>query len=258
LAEAPAVIDHDNLEEFTDPENYDRECGAIGEEGAFFLDLVRRSGGPVLDIGCGTGRLAIPLAHEGFAVTGVDLSENMLAQACTKSADLAIDWVRGDMREMALARRYRSAFMAGHAFQAMLTDGEQRALFDGVARHLEPGGLFAFTSRNPRDRDLYGNEAETFWHSFTDTRGRRVDVSTAEIYDSDGAILHVTSWRRVHGRDDIPPRLSRIALRYTSPADLAHRLAASGFVVDSIIGDWDGSPVGPNSPEIIVTVRLGA
>jgi 2-polyprenyl-3-methyl-5-hydroxy-6-metoxy-1,4-benzoquinol methylase len=157
LAEAPAVIDHDNLEEFTDPENYDRECGAIGEEGAFFLDLVRRSGGPVLDIGCGTGRLAIPLAHEGFAVTGVDLSENMLAQARTKSADLAVDWVRGDMREMALARRYRSAFMAGHAFQAMLTDGEQRALFDGVARHLEPGGLFAFAgsmSRRPRSMTL--------------------------------------------------------------------------------------------------------
>ena len=118
-----------------------------------------------------------------LAVTGIDLSEGMLARGHALSADLAVDWVRGDMREMALARRYRSAFMAGHAFQAMLTDGEQTALFGGVARHLEPGGVFAFTSRNPRERDLYGNEAETFWHSFTDTEGRRVDVSTAKTYD---------------------------------------------------------------------------
>ena len=252
------MIDHDNLEEFADPKNYDREFGTIGAEGAFFLDLVRRHGGPVLDIGCGTGRLAIPLAREGLAVTGIDLSEGMLARGHALSANLEIDWVRGDMREMALARRYRSAFMAGHAFQAMLTDGEQTALFGGVARHLEPGGVFAFTSRNPRERDLYGNEAETFWHSFTDTEGRRVDVSTAETYDPAGAILHVTSWRRVHGRDDIPPRISRVALRYTWPEDLTRRLAASGFAVESISGDWDGSPVGADSPEIIVTARLGA
>ncbi len=252
------MIDHDNLEEFADPETSDREFGAIGAEGAFFLDLVRLNGGPVLDIGCGTGRLAIPLAREGFAVTGVDLSEGMLARARALSAALAIDWVRGDMREMALARRHRSAFMAGHAFQAMLTDAEQTALFDGVARHLEPGGVFAFTSRNPRDRDLYGNEAETFWHSFTDPEGRRVDVSTAETYDPASAVRHVTSWRRVHGREDIPPRISRIALRYTSPEDLTRRLAASGFAVEATIGDWDGSPVGPESPEIVVTARLGA
>lgn len=252
------MIDHDNLEEFADPKNYDREFGTIGAEGAFFLDLVRRHGGPVLDIGCGTGRLAIPLAREGLAVTGIDLSEGMLARGHALSANLEIDWVRGDMREMALAQRYRSAFMAGHAFQAMLTDSEQTALFGGVAHHLEPGGVFAFTSRNPRERDLYGNEAETFWHSFTDTEGRRVDVSTAETYDPAGAILHVTSWRRVHGRDDIPPRISRVALRYTWPDDLTRRLAASGFAVESISGDWDGSPVGADSPEIIVTARLGA
>jgi len=90
------------------------------------------------------------------------------------------------------------------------------------------------------------------------TEGRRVDVSTAESYDPACAILHVTSWRRVHGRDDIPPRISRIVLRYTSPEDLTRRLAASGFAVESISGDWDGSPVGADSPEIIVTARLGA
>ena len=162
------------------------------------------------------------------------------------------------MREMALAKRYRTAFIAGHAFQAMLTDANQTALFDGVARHLEPGGLFVFTSRNPRERDLCGNEAETFWHSYTDTGGRRVDISTAAIYAPAGAILHVTSWHRVHGRDDIAPRISRIALRYTSPGDVAHRLAASGFAVEAIIGDWDASTVGPESPEIVVTARLDA
>jgi hypothetical protein len=62
----------------------------------------------------------------------------------------------------------------------------------------------------------------------------------------------------VHGRDDIPPRISRVALRYTWPEDLTRRLAASGFAVESISGDWDGSPVGADSPEIIVTARLGA
>ena len=80
------MIGHDNLEEFAEPENYDRQFGAIGAEGAYFLDTVRRNGGPVLDIGCGTGRLAIPLAREGLAVTGVDLSDGMLARARGLSA----------------------------------------------------------------------------------------------------------------------------------------------------------------------------
>jgi ubiquinone/menaquinone biosynthesis C-methylase UbiE len=97
------LIDHTNLEEFADPHTYDIEDNA--DTGvALYSALAQETGGPVLEIAGGTGRVSIPIARLGFAVTGVDIVPGMLAQARSKAAGLLTRWVEGDARAFDLAR----------------------------------------------------------------------------------------------------------------------------------------------------------
>ena len=74
------LIDHDNLEEYADPVDYDRQD--TSDTGvAFYAALAQETGGPVLEIACGTGRATIPIAQRGFAVTGLDVVPGMLERA---------------------------------------------------------------------------------------------------------------------------------------------------------------------------------
>src|SRR5215210_1972467 len=143
------LIDHDNLEEYADPVAYDREDSS--DTGvAFYSALAQETGGPVLEIACGTGRVSIPIARLGFAVTGLDIVPGMLAQARSKSAGLPARWVEGDARTFNLGEYFRLIFLTGNAFQAFLTRADQEALLERVRMHLHDDGLFAFETRNPR------------------------------------------------------------------------------------------------------------
>src|SRR5689334_3683768 len=104
------MLDHDNLEEFADAERYDEED--TSDAGiAFYSALAQETGGPVLEIACGTGRVSIPIARLGLAVTGLDIVPGMLAQARRKSASLPARWVAGDARAFDLGERFRLIFL---------------------------------------------------------------------------------------------------------------------------------------------------
>ena len=121
----------DNLEEFADPAFYDRKDSS--DTGvAFYAALARETGDPVLEIACGTGRVAIPIAREGFAVTGLDVVSGMLELARNKSAGLPVRWVEGDARSFDLGERFRLVFLTGNAFQLFLTNADQEALLGRV------------------------------------------------------------------------------------------------------------------------------
>ncbi len=81
------MIDHDNLEEFRDPETYDLECDDYTEDCPFLEQWARSTGGPLLDLACGTGRMALRLAAQGYQVTGVDIVPEMIARARQKAAE---------------------------------------------------------------------------------------------------------------------------------------------------------------------------
>src|ERR687893_2655096 len=125
------LIDHDNLEEYADPVDYDwRYSSDTGV--AFYSALAWEAGGPVLEIACGTGRVAIPIARQGFAVTGLDVVPGMLERARSKSAGLPARWVEGDARTFDLGEQFRLIFLTGNAFQAFLTNADQEALLGRV------------------------------------------------------------------------------------------------------------------------------
>ena len=267
------MIDHDNLEEFSDPINYDIEDPS--DTGvAFYSALAQETGGPVLEIACGTGRVSIPIARKGFAVTGLDILPGMLEQARRKSAGLPTRWVEGDARAFDLGEQFRLIFLTGNAFQAFLTLKDQEALLERVRAHLHTGGLFAFETRNPRwrQRTDAGQEAlmepgegffalletrdqEENFKTYTDSNGHQVRVSGTQVYDPIAQILHCTGYRRWREGDQEQTKVTRIALRYTFPQELAALLHYNGFTILRQYGDWNLEPLTAASPSIISVCR---
>ena len=133
------MLDHNNLEEFSDPLNYDMQDSS--DTGvAFYRALAQETGGPVLEIACGTGRVSIPIAQLGLPVTGLDIVPGMLERARSKSVGLPARWLEGDARTFDLGERFRLIFLTGNAFQAFVTNTDQAALLQRVHVHIHDEG----------------------------------------------------------------------------------------------------------------------
>jgi SAM-dependent methyltransferase len=254
------VIDHDNLEEFSDPINYDKQDPSdVGV--AFYSSLAKEIGDPILEIACGTGRVAIPIAQAGFSITGLDIVPGMLEQARRKSVGLPTRWVEGDARTFDLGERFRLIFMTGNAFQAFVTNAEQESLLQRVHAHLNDEGWFAFETRNPLFPNSKTREGlflpletrieEEYWPSYINVDGYEVRVSTTRIYDHVGQILHLVSYKRWYEAGQEHVKTARTALRYTFPQELAALLHYNGFTLLRQYGDWNLEPLTANSPSII-------
>jgi SAM-dependent methyltransferase len=261
------MLDHNNLEEFADPINYD--LADPSDTGvAFYRALAQETGGPVLELACGTGRVTIPIARLGFSVTGLDIVPGMLEQAKRKSAGLPVRWVEGDARTFDLGEQFRLIFLTGNAFQAFVTNAEQEALLQRVRAHLHDEGLFAFETRNsllPNTKTREGlfvtletcNE-EKDWPSFVNVNGDEVRVSTTQVYDHVAQIVHLTGYKRCHDGQEEQTKITRTALRYTFPQELSALLHYNGFIILRQYGDWNEEPLTATSPSIISVCRKRA
>ncbi|MBZ0287672.1 MAG: class I SAM-dependent methyltransferase, partial [Anaerolineae bacterium] len=151
------MLDYDPYEEFRDPETYDVVCDAFDADRPFIEQWARTLGGPLLDLACGTGRMAIHMALQGYAVTGVDLIPEMIARARQKAAarGAAIEWVVADARAFHLHQQFPCIFMLMNAFQFLLTRADHEQMLACAREHLQSDGRFIFETRNPSPRNLY-------------------------------------------------------------------------------------------------------
>jgi ubiquinone/menaquinone biosynthesis C-methylase UbiE len=121
----------------------------INGDVAFYDRVAREVGGPILELACGTGRIALPLAKAGLRVTGVDRSEAMLIIARCKLAALPasvqerLGLVNQDMSTLNLGRRFDFVFVPFRSFQALLTIDLQRRSLEAIRLHLKPSGRLA-------------------------------------------------------------------------------------------------------------------
>ena len=257
------MLDHNNLEAFSDPINYDKEDPS--DTGvAFYSALAQEAGGSVLEIACGTGRVTIPIAKLGFPTTGMDIVLGMLERAKSKSAGLPVRWVEDDARTFDLHEQFRFIFLTGNAFQAFVTNAEQEALIQRVRTHLHDEGLFAFETRNllfPNAKTREGfflletRTEEEDRSPFIDVDGHEVQKSITQVYDHVTQILHLTSRKRWHDGKEEQTKITRTALRYTFPQELAALLHYNGFRIERQYGDWNYEPLSATSPSIISLCR---
>lgn len=250
-------MNHDNLEEFNDPANYDLE---EGERSAarirFYTDLACETDGPVLEIACGTGLVALPIAARGLPVTGIDLARPMLAYARVKAAQqgLSIDLIQADARQLRFERQFSFVFLTGNAFQAFLQRADQERLLASVKRHLAPHGIFAFETRNPSGHDLNDQPEEELWFTYRNVQGQSVNVSGTQRYDPLTQIMHWTTYRRWSASGE-NRTTTRIACRFTYPQELEALLHYNGFDIVAQYGDWNKGGLTVTSEEIISVCR---
>lgn len=214
------------------------------------LDLAAAS---VLDVGCGTGtRLASTreAGHRGRLV-GVDPAEAMLAVARAKTA--AVEWVRADAQGLDLGDRFGLVTMTGHAFQLLLDDAAVRAALASFRRHLAPGGLVAFETRNPAPRPWTGWVRDETRLEITAPDGEPYASWVDDPVPHDGDLVTFTGV--IHSLRTGRQRATTSTLRFVDPGRLRELLAGAGLTVEGWFGDWDSSPVTASSPEIIVLAR---
>lgn len=244
--------------EYTGAEEYDQENGLDGPDLPHYLQLAHETGGPALDLACGTGYLTIPLAKAGLAVTGVDLASEMLDLARTKAGDLPVRWVQADCRALDLGERFNLITLTGNAFQEFRTRADQEGLLGAVRRHLAPGGLFGFETRFPRPSELLTPQAlsgewspETVWRSFVDEHGRTVTVSTSQRHDAIRQTVEYVIYRRWQEDGQEQVVTERAVLRFVYPREMEALLHYNGLAIRDAYGDWDRSPLTGASPRMI-------
>jgi SAM-dependent methyltransferase len=237
----------------------------IAGDVAFYERVAREVGGPVLELACGTGRIAVPLAKAGLHVTGVDRSEAMLTIARCKVAALPdsvrerLTLVNQDMSALDLGRRFGFVLVPFRSFQALLTIDLQRKSLDAIRRHLESTGRLALHLFDPRldllidasitPPGLSGTHPET---------GRRY---LGEILRTNFDHLNQVRrdlWRYVEigpNGEVLAEDAREMALRWTYRWELHHLLSLCGLAVEAEYSDFVGSAPAYGK-ELILVARV--
>jgi SAM-dependent methyltransferase len=222
-------------------------------DGTILLELARQAQGPVLELGCGYGRITIPLAQRGVQeLTGLELSVPSLAYARARTGNLPIRWVEADVRDFHLNRRYAFIFARGDVFNFLLTRTDQEAMLACVREHLADEGQFLFDNMPMRPAQMVDEPADTAWYTLTHPNGRQIYASGRGWFD------HIRQWYIQRGHehwDSAEGELVRppwqLILRYIMPQDLETLLHYNGFKVVARYSDYDGSPITQEEPGYI-------
>jgi SAM-dependent methyltransferase len=231
----------------------------------FFVEMAQRSGGPVLELGCGTGRVLIPTAKSGIEIVGLDASPLMLSVCREKllsepnDVQSRVRLVQGDMRDFDLSQKFSLVTIPFRPFQHLLTVEDQMSCLQNIRKHLTPGGKLVLDIFNPslvlladeRYLQEHGEEPE-----FTTADGRKV-VRRARIVWRDyfNQLTHNELIYYVTHPDDREERfVHQFPMRYLFKFEAEHLLARCDFAVEAVYADYDRSPYGSKYPGELIFV----
>jgi SAM-dependent methyltransferase len=223
----------------------------------FYLALARETGGPVLEIGCGTGRALLPVARAGFTCVGLDASPAMLDAFRAKGPPANLRLVQARMQDFDLTpERFRLTFSAFRALLHLYTVEDQLACLGCVRRVLAPGGLFAFDVFVPDPARI--------------ARPEEPEHEDGRFRDGDDEIVRLTSLRRdlPTQTTDVTTRLERrrhgavvgedierYRMRWYHRYELEHLLARAGFELVALYGGFDRTPLTRDARDMIFVAR---
>ena len=232
----------------------------------FFVEMAQRSGGPVLELGCGTGRVLIPIAKSGVEIVGLDASPLMLSvcreKLLSESPHVRSQvrgLVQGDMRDFELGQKFSLVTIPFRPFQHLLTVEDQKSCLEHIRRHLAESGKLILDIFNPSLSHLadekylqeHGEEPE-----FITADGRRV-VRRARVTSRD-YFNQVTQNELIYNVIHPDAREERLVhqfpMRYLFKFEVEHLLARCGFGVEAVYADYDKSPYGSKYPGELIFV----
>ncbi len=223
----------------------------------FWLALAGREGGPIVEWGAGTGRIAIPLARAGSGVTAVELSENMAELGRRKGG--SVEWVHGDMRSVKLARRYRLALCAFNSFLCLPSVDDALAFLHNASEHLQPGGLLGIEVSAFSPEELCDPPGgPQLRHDFTrELPHGNLDRFSISRYDAASQLLTMRLFYELYGKSGglRSGRAHDLTIRVTGRDELGLMLRLAGFEVEAVYGGFEGEPFTAGSEHVILLAR---
>ena len=226
---------------------------------AFWRRMALDAGGPVLELGCGTGRIALPLGRAGVSLVGIDRSENMLQRARrrVRRSRLTgrVQLIQGDVRSLPFRRRFSLVMAPYGILQSLLHERDLAATLAEIRRVLKPGGTFGLELV----ADLPSWEEYRKRVSLTGWRGRRggAHVTLVETVRQDRArrrTIFDQAFTERRGRQTRVHRFS-LAFRTLSVPQMSRRLEKAGFTITALLGDYRGGPWDARADAWIILAR---
>lgn len=241
---------------------YDQAHGEIEEDIGMMQTFAQETGGPILEVGVGTGRVALPLAQAGYDVVGVDSSQEMLEMAARRQQGMSLDnrvkWVQADFRDFELDSRFPLIYCAYNTFLHLIDEQDQLNALRCWRRHLQPDGHLVLDVENP----------ELF--AITEADGS-IELSASYEDEETGNLVHVlrSGWADFadqvikmnifYDEVDAEGVVRRIAttfpMRILFRRELSLLLRMAGFERLNFFGDHQLSPWQSDSPRLIVAAR---
>lgn len=238
---------------------YDLENADLTEDLDFWLELAETYSGPILELGCGTGRVLLNLARRGYEVTGLDNSPAMLARLAAKLQAASPQHlarrpnvVQADMRVFALGQTFHLAIMPFNTFMHLLTFEDQLAALTHIRSHLEPGALLVLDLINPADAYAAQEQGLTLERELQDG-DRLVQVFSTLTLDRTAQVAHIRWLYDAIAPDGTVQRtVIPTVFRYTLPGEMRLVLERGGFALTHLYGDYDHTPLADGLPRMIV------
>jgi SAM-dependent methyltransferase len=218
----------------------------------FYLKQVKKYGGPVLELACGTGRITVPIAKNGVPIVGLDFSVKMLEQAKRNSKDnnVQIEWIEADMTNFSLSNKFSIIIMPGAAMNWILENNDIENCLSCIKDHLNKDGRFIFDVFNPNLEILTRDPSKKYKRiGYPDPDGKgNVTVTGTHHYDKATQIMHYTSYHRIKNEETV----QKLKLRIFFPQELDMLLNYNGFKIDFKYGNYDEKPFNSDSKWQIV------
>ncbi|MDP2877001.1 MAG: class I SAM-dependent methyltransferase [Holophaga sp.] len=222
----------------------------------FYRALALACCGPVLELGCGTGRVARAMAAAGVQVTGLDLSAPMIREAQRLNVHKRLDFVLDDMARFELKRRFALVVIPFRGFHELLTQGEQQACLFCAFAHLVPGGCLALDLFDPRPEII----ARPFDPEIVDLPPLSLGRATLQVSVGErraDAVRQVMSehwtFREVAPDGRILSQEEEThTLRWVQAQEMEEMLTNAGFTQLRLTADFSGSPYRPGREQVWV------
>ncbi len=248
------------------PRLYDLDTSDLADDLDFYVALAQRAGWPILEIGCGTGRVLVPLAQAGFEVTGVDVAPGMLERARTRveraGVGSRVRLVEEDARRLDLYQHFPLAIVALNSFLHFTSDDDQIDVLRSLWRHLRPGGLLVLDLPNPEPALLgeVGGQVVLEWVKTDPETGAEVSKLRSQRVDTARQLVELTlffdeSGPDEDGRESLRRRTYSLPLRYVYRRELELLLERCGFDVEAVYGGYDLSEYASDSLKLIALAR---
>ncbi len=225
---------------------------------AFYQRQARAAEGPVLELGCGSGRLTIPMGEAGAEVVGLDPEQAMLdaARAKAAAAGVAIELVQGDAREFDLGRKFGLVIFPNNSMSHLLERKDVESCFRCVREHLKPGGRFVLDLFTPMGKFLFRDPNQRYqigeWED-PDGSGRIV-MEEAGWYDPAAQVKHsVCYYRRQETGEEWQVTLD---LRMFYPQEIDALVEYNGFRIEHKYGDFEEAEFGLGSGKQVIVCGL--